>query len=33
MDKNIGKNISKIVSDKYSQNLFDNAKQSANRWT
>ena len=28
MDKNIGKNISKIVSDKYSQKLFDNAKQS-----
>ena len=28
MDKNIGKNISKDLSDKYSQKLLDHAKQS-----
>ena len=27
MDKNIGKNISKILSGKYSQNLLDHAKK------
>ena len=29
MGKNIGKNISKILSGKYSQKLLDHAKQSA----
>ena len=29
MGKNIGKNISKILRGKYSQKLFDHAKQSA----
>ena len=28
MGKNIGKNISKSLSGKYSQNIFDHAKQS-----
>ena len=29
MSKNLGKNISKILSGKYSQKLLDHAKQSA----
>ena len=29
MSKNIGKNISKSLNSKYSQNLIDHAKQSA----